>query len=188
MEYNKAEHGYSIIPITKKIVTIICIIFLAFVPAHLLSQTNFPQESKFYFEVKVNHLVREQFYSASIIAPLKKNIYFELEYGYYHYHHASLNIGYRCDLPYFTPYIFSGILYNVEMFTNQSYYYENCLKLGGGFKFKLTRDFFLNLETSLIKYLSTNYTLQDVFIKETYKFNEMYDYSICISIGYHHNF
>jgi hypothetical protein len=160
---------------------------LLLLPCILFSQEVAKKKSVFDFNLRANHLVREQFFSLSINYPIKK-FYFEAEYGYYYYHHAGLYIGYKFNLENIRPYLTSGAFYNRENFTKNTHYDEYCLKFGGGIEFKLLGNFFFNFETAFLNYLSINYSLRKIKYRRTYDFGESSDYSVSIGLGYHFQF
>lgn len=154
----------------------------------LITQTAVGEKSLYDFDIKINHLVREQFFSASIVYPVYKNLIIGADYGYLYYHQAGLNVGYRFNMDNIIPYIITGVFYTRENFTKSTYYREYFLKLGGGIESELSHNFFMNIETTVLNYLSINYSMRKIKYRETYDFGESFDYSVSIGIGYRFHF
>jgi hypothetical protein len=153
-------------------------------PLPLFSQQEISKHSFLNFDLKINHLVREQFFSVSVLYPAYKGLFVEAEYGYISYHHAGLALGYRFTKQNYRPYLTSGFFYNRDHFSKNGTYKEYCAKLGGGLETNLSKHFFANIEASLLKYSSVNYTLRKIKFSEEYDLNEAFDYSIVVGIGY----
>jgi len=156
----------------------------------LLSAQDLKQKSTSMldFDLKANHLVREQFYSLSVIYPVYHNFTLEAEYGYLYYHRGSFNLGYRFDQGNYCPYLSAGIIMLRENFTKTTHYTESCLKIGGGLEAELSHNFFFNFETSLLNYISINYSMRKIKFRENYDFGESIDYSVSAGIGYRFRF
>jgi len=112
----------------------------------IYAQTLPITKSCYDFDLKINHLVREQFYSASIVYPVYNSLYFEADYGYLYYHRASANIGYKFYLDKCIPYVVFGGFIARENFTKNTYYTEKCIRLGGGVETELAGISFLILK------------------------------------------
>jgi len=151
-------------------------------------QKKVSEKSPYDFDLKVNHLVREQFYSLSAIYQIWGNFTLEPEYGYVYYHRFSLSIGYRFNQINYTPFIIAGAIYQRENFTKNTHYDESYLKLGVGLETELSHNFFFNFETSLLNYLSINYSMRKIKYRENYDFGESFDYTVSVGIGYRFHF
>jgi len=161
---------------------------LLFFQSLLLSQVDDVKNSLYDFDLKLNHQIREQFYSLSIAYPVYYKFVIEAEYGYLYYHRAGINIGYRFDFGNYSPYLTSGVIVQRENFTKTTHYTESCLKFGGGLNVDLSHNFFFNFETVLLNYLSINYSMRKIKYRENYDLGESFDYSVTAGIGYRFHF
>ncbi|MDP3148238.1 MAG: hypothetical protein Q8N83_03815 [Ignavibacteria bacterium] len=165
------------------------LIFLLFTCQMIvLSQTEKTENSPYDFDLKANHLVREQFYSLSAVYPFYKSLFVEVEYGYVYYHRAGISLGYRFKQNNYTPFVIFGVIYQRENFTKNTHYDESCLKLGVGLETELSNHFFFNFETSALNYLSINYSMRKIKYRENYDFGESFDYTVSVGIGYRFHF
>ena len=164
------------------------IVLLLAMQVSVMAQKKEVGISPYDFDLKINHLVREQFYSLSVLYPIYKNFTIETEYGYVYYHRASLSLGYRFDQNNYKLFLVTGAIYQRENFTKKTHYDEYCLKLGGGLESELSHNFFFNFETSVLNYLSINYSMRKIKYRENYDFGESFDYTVSIGIGYHFQF
>lgn len=162
------------------------VFLLFFLVLDLIHQTSAQTKPKssYDFDLKINHLVREQFYSLSAVYEFYKNIFIEAEYGYIYYHRVGVYMGYRYNLNNFTPFMSIGGFYQRENFTRNTYYDEYCLKLGGGLEMELLNRFYFNFETAALNYLSINYSMRKIKYRESYDFGESFDYMVSVGIGY----
>lgn len=154
----------------------------------LQAQNNDVKHSVFDFDLKANHFIREQFYSLSAVYPVYHNFIIEAEYGYLYYHRAGFNIGYRFDFGNYTPYLVTGMFIQRENFSHNTHYTESSLKFGGGMEMELSHNFFFNFETTLLNYLSVNYSMRKIKFRENYDFGDSFDYSVSAAIGYRFHF
>lgn len=164
------------------------VLFLLFYTFEVFPQTIGKERSPYDFDLIVNHLVREQFYSLSVVYPIYNNFFLKAEYGYVYYHRVGVYIGYRYILDNFIPFLNAGGFYQRENFTRNTYYDEYCLKLGGGLEMKLLNRFFFNFETAALNYLSINYSMRKIKYRESYDFGESFDYMVSVGIGYRFSF
>jgi len=164
------------------------VMILLTLPLQMFSQRICNDSSVYKIDLKANHLVREQFFSLSLIYPIFNSLFLEAKYGYLNYHQTGLSIGYQLNLGNHKPYLVAGAFYNKENFTKNTYYKEYCLKFGVGLDTELSNNFYLNIETTVLNYLSIKYSLRKIKYKEFYDFGESLDYSVSMGIGYHFSF
>lgn len=166
----------------------ILVLFLLTMPSILFSQTVEKEKSIYDFDLKVNHLVREQFFTVAINHPIYDNFTMEAEYGYWNYHRAALSIGYKFKQLSYTPYLSTGMFFIKEFFDKVANYSEYGIKLGLGLETNLTDNLFFNVEGLILNYVSTNYKLRKIKYRKEYDFGESLDYTFSIGIGYRFHF
>jgi len=160
---------------------------LLFCGALLADEAVHPKSSR-EMDIRIDHLVREQFYTLAIEIPVYKRFTAGVEYGYLYYHRAAVDVGYRIDCDHLRPYLKAGTIFQRENFTTKAHYTEWSLKMGGGVEADLFHHLFLNVETSVLNYLMVNYSLRKIKYRETYDFGKTVDYEVVVGLGYRFHF
>lgn len=165
---------------------IVLILLLWQIALHPQSGAN--HNSVYDFDLKISHLLRDQFYTLNAVYPVYGNFIIEAEYGYLYYHRAGLSIGYRFHPADFTTYLTGGAVIQRENFTKNTHYTETSLKFGGGIETRLTDNFYFSFETAITNYINIDYSMRKIKFRENYEAGEFLEYTVAAALGYRFHF